>query len=254
MIHFNLLKKVTFINPASLLRNTFVALSLGAFLISPTYAGLGDQDFKPNSSSALVPASHAVPSDAENDTTDVPTERVEQDANSIASRPIEVLERILQFLPAKDASRAKKVCVNFHEALSGPKYDNLFQLTRFLRYLQTSRQASPLVDTLLSGPLGSMRLSPEIFEEGITELHLDSYIGDFPDEAFDALGNIQILHLNDYTGILPDETFSALGNLTWLSLDGYTGSTLPDGIFSALESLTHLDLNDYTGTLPNETY
>ena len=163
-----------FMNTTSLVRNALVALSLGAFLISPAHATqpAGNQEFERPTSSARIPAGrvarlinmfennslasvHAAQSDAANNTTQAPTiARIQQGDRTItAVLPQETLQKIFNYLPLEDAGHAREACVAFCSALSGPEYVRSSQSAQFLRHLQTSRQASSLVDTMLSGPL-----------------------------------------------------------------------------------------------------
>jgi hypothetical protein len=255
----------------SLLHKAFVALSLGAFLISPAQAS---QDDAPNNSS--TPPKTPLSSHSQN------IESLPRLYKSLYP-PLIFQDFFLLHLPVQDAATLSGTCKKAAKAFRSPEITKRLDIVRFLYRLQEpildpftgkkSAQASPVVQEMLEGPMGNLKLIPTIFKEGLEFLRLDNYTGALPKGAFNDLGNLgnldlnnytgtlpagifsnlrglEALGLNSYTGTLPVGFFSALEKLNILSLNSYTSPSLPVGIFSDLESLKTLFLNSYTGTLP----
>jgi len=267
-------------NTISLLRNAFLALSLSDFLISSTYAAQPADD-------ALSFASRGpLRSDAAADIPEIEIseeragaiERAQQaDGNITAVLPPEVLEHILGYVAAEDVPNVDLTCVDFHKALFRSKNTEQFRtVTPFLRNLQETGQASPLVDTMLSSwPIAHLKIVSGIFKEDLRRLRVNDYPGNLLEGIFEGAtavhlwlnnytGNLTAetfadslvlnhLYIEDYTGDLLEGVFSGLERVNELHIRGYTGSNLPEGIFAGLRN-GWLSIEDYTGVLPESIF
>lgn len=224
-------------NTMSLLRNAFVALSLGAFLIPNAFSAQGDvaddeQGQHPVASRSL---SLTEPAQDKDPKTLAPIQQL----------PEEILKRIFFFLDIKELGRTNRACHQFHSIITEP-----LRVYRFLHALQIPGIYAKK-KMLSNTPCMRLRVEPDFFADKI--LSIDDYAGVLPKGIFDKLENLKVLGLNGYRGTLPEGVFDKLGSLKSLSLNDYTVD-LPDGIFDALGSLSSLELRNYTGILPEDVF
>jgi len=123
-------------NTISLLRNAFMALSLGAFLISPARAGVSNQDFEAKRSSSPVSVSNTPPSHDEGGD--------ERDINELTANelPSEMLAKIFMHVPMEDLDAIYWTSHTFRSALSPLKNTEQFQIRELISYFVRCEQSS----------------------------------------------------------------------------------------------------------------
>jgi len=286
MTNINLLNEMTFMNTMPLLRNAFVALTLGVFLIPSTFAAQANDDehvTHGGGAAALVPYTGL----AQDDTDQVSgggaggaADTTGAEGNPFFELPDELLEKVFLYLDVRGAFFLKETCKKFNQHLTRKYLTTIlpepFKVGQLLFTLRQTEQSSLFGNRMLVEPLSDMSMSPEVFREGLQILALTRYTHVLPEGLLAGVTNLRTLDLRYHTQPLPEGVFDGATNLTDLDLSGYIGNLdpetfngltdlrsldlsgyardIPEGIFARLGSLDELNINHYTGSLTSGVF
>ncbi|MDC0349382.1 F-box protein [Alphaproteobacteria bacterium] len=242
MTHINLLNEMIFMNTVPLLRNAFVALSLGAFLISPTYAAQSDDidmvDVEASSSqSPLRFGATAIPEGV------VPEEqvrghikRIQQPTNSIVVvLPPETLQHIFRFLSVRDGVSLRETCYAFYHALSDTRFNRAFKFGTLLHSMYPPNRSPEFAHGITDLPLALPGSPPSLFREGLTRLHLENHPHALPEGLLAGVPNLRSLYLSNHPHALPEGFLAETLNLIDLYLENHPHA-LPEGLVDNLRA------------------
>ena len=269
MTNFNPLNEMTFMNSLPLLRNSFLALSLSAFLIPEAYAAADNNNdqaigqvarlasmFENNSLASIHDAQSG------GHVTDITRVSPPEDQNITHALPHEMLSHVFSQLSLKDILATKGTCTlfynAFHNAFSDETSTEKFKVGVFLYHLRKTDQISLRGNGILSSPLTEARLGPDVFKEGLTHLSFPTYKYDLPEKPFDGLGNVTELYFTNTRCHFSQDNFFGLNTLDLLSIKQHKGSlhrknkhtTFGPNTFTLLGALNLLIISQMNRTIP----
>ena len=285
MTNINPLNEMTFMNTIPLLRNAFVALSLGAFLTSNAFAAQANDDEHagaPAASSALVPYT-AITQDGgggAGGAVDTPFIKItEEDGTSTwtsllpighsdalidAKRlgdhenprgssinlliPEELIQHLCEdYLSVRDGVALRSTCYAFYHALLDTRFDRAFSFGKLLHHMNPADRAPEFPNSITDLPLVLPGDFPSIFRNGL--IRLNNHTHALPAGLLAGADNLRFLYLNDYHHDLPARFLAGMTDLRYLYLINHP-HPFPEGFLDGLTNLQGLNLNGHPHPLP----
>jgi len=286
MTNINLLNEMTFMNTMPLLRNAFVALTLGVFLIPSTFAAQANDDehvTHGGGAAALVPYTGLAQDDtdvgggaggavdtpfitategagtptlvsllrADHPDAQIDLERLDQKDNAFVMLPDELIHKIISsYLSVHDGVALRETCYALYHALSDTRFDRAFNYGRMLHHIVPAQRSPEFAKGAADLPLCLRKKDiPSIFIEDISRLDLSGYTHALPEGLLEGSANLESLTLNNHTHALPEGLLDGATNLQYLRLNNHQ-HPISAGLLDGARALRWLFLSGHTHALP----